>query len=63
MTFRPGRREVGLHSAIRLRSVSRFIGAFHVLIVPSVALHFVEFTFLGGFESLPLRQILYLPYP
>jgi hypothetical protein len=24
--------------------------------VPSVALHVVEFTFLGGFESLPLRQ-------
>jgi hypothetical protein len=24
--------------------------------MPSVALHVVEFTFLGGFESLPLRQ-------
>jgi hypothetical protein len=24
--------------------------------MPSVTLHVVEFTFLGGFESLPLRQ-------
>jgi hypothetical protein len=27
--------------------------------VPSEALHVVEFTFVGGFESLPLRQIFY----
>jgi hypothetical protein len=26
--------------------------------VPSVALHVVEFTFSGGFESLPLRHYL-----
>jgi hypothetical protein len=29
--------------------------------MPSVALHVVEFTFVGGFESLPLRQILEIP--
>jgi hypothetical protein len=32
---------------------------FSCTFVPSVALHVVEFAFLGGFESLPLRQIFY----
>ena len=38
--------------AIRFRLSSHLLCTF----MPSVALHVVEFTFLGGFESLPLRQ-------
>jgi hypothetical protein len=41
-----------------IRSAIRFTvyQCFSCTFVPSVALHVVEFTFLGGFESLPLRQ-------
>ncbi len=46
----------GAGCAIHLQSVSWFTNAFPDLFVPSVALHVVEFTFCGGFESLPLRH-------
>jgi hypothetical protein len=44
--------QLAIRSAIRLSSYH----CFPCTSVPSVALHVVEFTFLGGFESLPLRH-------
>ena len=43
-------------SAIRFAIRFLLYDCFPTTFVPSVALHVVEFTFSGGFESLPLRQ-------
>jgi hypothetical protein len=44
-----------IHYAIPLSSYHCFL----YTSVPSVALHLAEFTFLGGFESLPLRHTVW----
>jgi hypothetical protein len=49
----PFRRTRAGANAIRLTVYQGFSCTF----VPSVALHVVEFTFLGGFEFLPLRRL------
>jgi hypothetical protein len=51
-------RTVCLHEPVRsvLQSVLLVYQGFSCTFVPSVALHVVEFTFLGGFESLPLGR-------
>jgi hypothetical protein len=42
--------------AIRFAIRSSVFHCFSCTLVPSVALHVVEFRFLGGFEFLPLRH-------
>jgi hypothetical protein len=44
--------------AIRLQSVCRRTAAFHVLLLPSVTLHVVEFTLSCGFDFLVLATNL-----